>query len=318
MDFDKTSFSVDWFTPGDRHGPKRLSFPKSACISIDDLVSDSPLSFCFSPNDEAIPGPRTHSFVDTPFERACGWTNSAPPSPFVPLDREPYTMYDQHSKAGEESLTTDWQALPSPGLVSITNDCASCGVDFDASCLDALDEQLLVSPLECFVELCWAAAVHDDVTTPVMHKHARTRARSFKCDNERAAVPPFPREYPGSFERTRALAAKITLPLDTFQHFRLSPFDSYATSSEEKSPAYVVYPGPEGRPLAFPAAGAQMPRRATKRELTLTPSVDSFASSRHPSTPRMRSCKSSQTLRAISDACATFARAGKRAPRVAP
>ena len=44
MDFDKTSFSVDWFTPGDRHGPKRLSFPKSACISIDDLVSDSPVS----------------------------------------------------------------------------------------------------------------------------------------------------------------------------------------------------------------------------------------------------------------------------------
>lgn len=44
MDFDKTSFSVDWFTPGDRYGPKRLSFPKSACISIDDLVSDSPVS----------------------------------------------------------------------------------------------------------------------------------------------------------------------------------------------------------------------------------------------------------------------------------
>lgn len=44
MEFDKTSFSVDWFTPGDRYGPKRLSFPKSACISIDDLVSDSPVS----------------------------------------------------------------------------------------------------------------------------------------------------------------------------------------------------------------------------------------------------------------------------------
>lgn len=123
-------------------------------------------------------------------------------------------MYDQHSKTGEESLTTDWQALPSPGLVSITNDCASCGVDFDASCLDALDEQLLVSPVECFVELCWAAAVHDDVTTPVMHRHTRTRARSFKCDYEHAAVPPLPRDYPGSFERTRPLAAQITLPLE--------------------------------------------------------------------------------------------------------
>lgn len=47
MDFEKTSFFVDWFTPGDKYGPKRLSFPKSACISIDDLVnvSDSQVSF---------------------------------------------------------------------------------------------------------------------------------------------------------------------------------------------------------------------------------------------------------------------------------
>ena len=43
MDFDKTSFSVDWYAPGDKYAPKRLSFPKSACISTDDLLPDSPV-----------------------------------------------------------------------------------------------------------------------------------------------------------------------------------------------------------------------------------------------------------------------------------
>lgn len=43
MEFDKTSFSVDWYTPGDKYAPKRLSFPKSARISIDDFVPDSPV-----------------------------------------------------------------------------------------------------------------------------------------------------------------------------------------------------------------------------------------------------------------------------------
>lgn len=121
-------------------------------------------------------------------------------------------MYDQHSKTGEEPF---WREPPSPGLLSIANDCASCGVDFDASCLDALDEQLLVSPVDCFGELCWAAAVYDDVTSPVLRRGTRTRARSFKCDYERPVPPPFPRDYPGSFERSRPLAAKINLPLDT-------------------------------------------------------------------------------------------------------
>lgn len=213
--------------------PKRLSFPKSACISIDDLVSDSPvgslcrrylswieltclkLGFCFSPAEEVIPRPRSYSFISNPFEKACGWSNSAPSSPLVPSDRERYPMYDQDRKPREESLV-DWRALASPGLLSVADECTSCGVDLDISCLGALDEQLLLSPVESFTEVCWAAAVCDDPTAPVIpRRNTRSRARSFKGDYERAFPSPLARDYPGSFERTRPLAAKITLPLRT-------------------------------------------------------------------------------------------------------
>jgi len=318
MDFDKTSFSVDWFTPGEKYRPKRLSFPKSACISIDDLVnvSDSPLSFCFSPVDEAIPRPRT------PYERACGWTNSAPPTPFVPSPREPYAMYDQDPKTCEESAT-GWRSLPSPGLLSIADDCASCGVDLDVSCLDALDEQLLATPVESFIDLCWTAAVQDDVNAPVLRRSTRSRARSFRGERERPPASPLARDYPGSFERTRPLAAKITLPLDT-SHFVSSPLscefhDTFLTYQEKEKPlAYIMYADPEGRPRASPTLDRPMPRLLKKRELTHTPSVDAFATLKPPSTPRLKTSKSSHTLRVITDACASFARAGKKSSQVAP
>lgn len=136
-------------------------------------------------------------------------------------------MYDQDPKTCEESVTTDWQAFASPGLLSVVGDCASCGVDLDVSSLDALDEQLLVSPVDCFLELCWATAVHDDDGTapPVLRRNTRTRARSFKSDYYEPpaaspALPPVARAYPGSFERTRPSAAKMTLPLETVRTLR--------------------------------------------------------------------------------------------------
>ncbi|KAG8220463.1 hypothetical protein J3R82DRAFT_3158 [Butyriboletus roseoflavus] len=317
MDFDKTSFSVDWFTPGDKYAPKRLSFPKSACISIDDLVSDTPLGFCFSPAEEPSPRPRSHSIIDFPFERACGWANSAPPSPLVPSDREQDPMYDQDPKPYEESWV-DWRMRASPGLLSVTDECALCGVDLDIACLDGLDEQLLLSPVESFTELCWAAVVDDDVTAPVIpRRNTRSRARSFKCDYERAfPSSPLARDYPGSFERTRPLAAKITLPLGTSLRYPSSPYSEFGTSLmlPEKPLAYILHTDPEGCPLTLPVQGKPLPRRSKKQVLTLTPSFDSLAHAQ-PSKPRLQSSKSSHTLRVISDACSTFTRPRRKSPQ---
>jgi hypothetical protein len=41
-------------------------------------------------------------------------------------------------------------------------------VDFDVTCLNALDEQLLHSPKDCFLDICWAEAVYDEVEVPVL------------------------------------------------------------------------------------------------------------------------------------------------------
>jgi len=279
MDFDKTSFSVDWYTPGDKF--KRLSFPKSARISIDDLVPDSPLSICFSPVDGAVLRPRSYSFVDPSLEAPRGWSNSAPSSP--PPDREQHAMCPQEG-------ALDWRVLASPGMLSIADDCALCGVDLDVSCLDALDEQLLRSPIECFTELCWASAVRDEVT-PV--HQTRPRARSFKCDYERALSPP--KEHPESFEHTRPLAARIMLPLDRLPHYISTPsFESYdAPMFQEKTrkPLAYVQDG-----LALPVQGVPVPRK--KREQTLARSYEPHS---QPSTPRHAS-RPNHTLRILSDA----------------
>jgi hypothetical protein len=205
-------------------------------------------------------------------------------------------MYEQYAKSCEE--VTDWRALASPGLVSIADDCASCGVDLDVSCLDTLDEQLILSPVDCFTELCWAAAVQDDVTAPIVRRNIRSRARSFKGGRQPAFSPPPARDYPGSFERPRPLATKISLPLDAYRSYPSSPLaakhDTSLTYSEK--PTYILDADP-------PAQDISMPRPLKKRDLVLTPSVDAFAPSRPLPTLRLKTSTSSHTLRVIADAC---------------
>lgn len=152
-------------------------------------------------------------------------------------------MYDLDAKTYMEASLTDERTS---SLLSIANDCASCGVDVDVSCLEALDEQLLVAPMESFTELCWAEAIQDETMAMAMppppppsalpqpqppqpdvqQKHVRPRSRSIKRDQESAFSPLSLAldDYSGSFERTRPLAAKITLPLETVSPFHVLAF----------------------------------------------------------------------------------------------
>ena len=253
-----------------------------------------------------------------------GWASSAPPSPLVPPDHEQYATYDPDLRPCEDDEDgTDWRALASPGILSVADDCALCGVDLDVSCLDALDEQLLLSPVACFTELCWAAAVCDDATAPVLHRHTRARVRSFKGASERPA-PPCPREYPGSFERCRPLAARIVVPIDRVRIYLSCGFAVRLTPDASQSPCYPLsapcasdatfavfqdkkarayFPDADARGL--PVQGVPMPRRVKKR----APMAEPRASSQ-PATP----IKSSHTLRVITDAYSTLTRARRRSP----
>lgn len=95
--------------------------------------------------------------------------------------------------------------------------------------------------------------------------------------------------------------------------------DTSLTYQEKEKPlAYIMYADSNGRPRGSPTLDKPTPRAFKKRELTHTPSVDAFATLKPPSMPRLKTSKSSHTLRVFTDACASFARAGKRAPLVAP
>ncbi|KIK19021.1 hypothetical protein PISMIDRAFT_683574, partial [Pisolithus microcarpus 441] len=73
--------------------------------------------------------------------------------------------YQHHGDAEQNPAdhTNSFSAPQSPASPSfIAIDSALRDAGFDASCLDALDEQLLRSPTDCFSDICWAAAVQDE------------------------------------------------------------------------------------------------------------------------------------------------------------
>ncbi|KAJ8592481.1 hypothetical protein M405DRAFT_49272 [Rhizopogon salebrosus TDB-379] len=41
-------------------------------------------------------------------------------------------------------------------------------LDFDPACLDRLDDQLLLSPTDSFVDVCYSEAVHDEIPVPLL------------------------------------------------------------------------------------------------------------------------------------------------------
>ncbi|KAI6115240.1 hypothetical protein EDD16DRAFT_1481048 [Pisolithus croceorrhizus] len=157
MNLAETNFSVDRCTPRDKYA-RTCSFMPRSIPGIDDLVLDSPLNaFCVM-GDEFRPHLRSRP---SPLEGI--WRNAGSS---VPTD-ETFVMpeYQHHGDAGQNPVDpTDNISLPrSPKFPSfVALDSALRDAGFDASCLDALDEQLLRSPTDCFSDICWAAAVQDE------------------------------------------------------------------------------------------------------------------------------------------------------------
>ncbi|KAG1836794.1 hypothetical protein DFJ58DRAFT_864277 [Suillus subalutaceus] len=58
-------------------------------------------------------------------------------------------------------------------------------VDFDVTCLGALDEQLLYAPKECFLDICWAEAVYDDDQLPVLQPQPEEKPWMWQPQTER-------------------------------------------------------------------------------------------------------------------------------------
>lgn len=90
------------------------------------------------------------------------------------------------------SPTTYPDSAPAtPGLVGVDPshpiwifDSSLREVDFDVTCLRALDEQLLHSPKDCFLDVCWAEAVYDEVE-PVLQPEPEPEPQVMRSRKER-------------------------------------------------------------------------------------------------------------------------------------
>ncbi|OAX40223.1 hypothetical protein K503DRAFT_636313 [Rhizopogon vinicolor AM-OR11-026] len=100
--------------------------------------------------------------------------------------------YNSRQRSQSSADTQGWKHLPTPirptfrprdGHASplTPNDVSSAhtntfkvlqrslnNLDFDPTCLDRLDDQLLLSPTESFVDVCYSEAIHEDVPVPIL------------------------------------------------------------------------------------------------------------------------------------------------------
>ncbi|KAG2129855.1 uncharacterized protein EDB93DRAFT_1256058 [Suillus bovinus] len=202
MNLRSTKLTVDRCTPRDRFATRftrvtQISFPTSIRKSIDDSCIDFPLTPPFySPTGESFSRPRATSdafrglevqISNTSFAHAFPeyrYDHPDPPRSPTPIDffhpSSPPTPPPKDfpvSTSNKLKGLTLTQGSSSPIVVdpvSVTTgpagleqslwtfDSSLREVDFDVTCLGALDEQLLYAPKDCFLDICWAEAVYDD------------------------------------------------------------------------------------------------------------------------------------------------------------
>ncbi|OJA20806.1 hypothetical protein AZE42_06516 [Rhizopogon vesiculosus] len=217
MNLNYTKFTVDKCTPRDRFARvTQISFPTSIRTSIDDFYLDSPLTPFFPPTGEFFTRPRAHSDTSKEPEWQIHDPSLAylfpegrydhpdpprsptpidfflPPTPPMPADTD--IIVSPLNPLPSPTLTQDPSSPTLPEPVPVTPvdpdpiwifDSSLREVDFDVTCLSALDEQLLHSPKDCFLDVCWAEAVYDEVEVPVMEPALAEKLWAIQSQSER-------------------------------------------------------------------------------------------------------------------------------------
>jgi hypothetical protein len=125
--------------------------------------------------------------------------------------------YNSRQRSQSSADTQGWKHLPTPIRPTfrprdyaspLTADTASSesntntfkvlhrslhNLDFDPTCLDRLDEQLLLSPTESFFDVCYSEAIHDDTIPVPMLQPIQPRIRKGTRLYDRTAATD---EYP--------------------------------------------------------------------------------------------------------------------------
>ncbi|KAG2153144.1 hypothetical protein DEU56DRAFT_751760 [Suillus clintonianus] len=221
MNLKCTKFTVDRCTPRDRFATRfarvaQISFPTSIRTSIDDSCLDLPVTAFYSPTGESFARPRATSdafrraeaqIPSTPFARLFPefhYDHPDPPRSPTPIDSfhpPSLPVLDfKNSLASDHSqspaLTQDGSSpiftIPvTPGSAGLEAshpiwifDSSLREVDFDVTCLGALDEQLLYAPKDCFLDICWAEAVYDDEEEPVLQPSPEDKPWVWQTERE--------------------------------------------------------------------------------------------------------------------------------------
>ncbi|KAL4068672.1 hypothetical protein V8B97DRAFT_785372 [Scleroderma yunnanense] len=151
MHLSPSRLMVDRCTPRDKFARTHIALRNTLCPSSDDSVVSPPSSPWSS---EVNSRRRAHSTTaDSP-----GWRHLPTPirPTFRPRDYElpPCPEDDDQSDTQTVSINVLHRSLRN--------------VEFDPSCLDCLDQQLLLSPADSFSEVCYSEAVHEQVPVPVL------------------------------------------------------------------------------------------------------------------------------------------------------
>ncbi|EGO26435.1 hypothetical protein SERLADRAFT_414476 [Serpula lacrymans var. lacrymans S7.9] len=150
---------VDRCTPRDKFARKHISLLSTARASTDDSLLTPPSSPW---GNDVRPRQRSRShaawttdwrYLPTPIRHA-----------FRPADLDPPTPQESPEDDGD-AQTISLEIF----------DRSLRDVEFDPTCLDALDNQLLLSPTDSFSDVCWAEAVRDDTVTVLQPLQPRIR-----------------------------------------------------------------------------------------------------------------------------------------------
>ncbi|KAH7883352.1 hypothetical protein F5I97DRAFT_1930905 [Phlebopus sp. FC_14] len=266
---------------------------------------------------EYNPRPRSRSYAYAPKLHDSPWSALSSPPPFPESQHFPVVNdKDPLPEPERKDSFASWRELASPVLLSIaTGDSTLREAGFDPSCLDELDEQLLRSPTDCFSDLCWAAAVEDEITTvPVLHTPKPPSRSSFpsrKDEPRNRGVS----QLTDPLRDHRHFPAKVRLPRNAFAQCLLSSSaESHVTCSSSNmkqrtiladSETRMLYTNPNESVHYFPVSPEYSTRRRRQKKRDVLPS-NGGPHDPHHSQKQQLDTKPSGTLSIISNAYSTL------------
>ncbi|KAG0708639.1 hypothetical protein DFH29DRAFT_426375 [Suillus ampliporus] len=239
---------------------------------------------------------RTHVHLQSSFLSSSDDSNvNTPSAPWV-------HTYNSRQRSQSSADTQGWKHLPTPIRPTFRpRDCAPPltaddvssptqpnsfkvlhrslhNLDFDPACLDRLDDQLLLSPTESFVDVCYSEAVHDDVPVPILQPIIPRIRKGMRLYDRTAANDEDPfhdwdENYSIKFKKARKKLPVPPLP----QLPEAPPRTSHQDSMLALLESHILYHNPNESVHFFPVSSQRCGGESRKSSLE-APSVTSTGS----------------------------------------